>query len=136
MNTPSNPKRSSISLFIEERVKELEGDLNHRDIAIMSGFRSSDIIYMFIDGHAKVPLDRVTALAQALGCDAAHLFVLALEQNFEPAVFAELRELFTRSQNITSNEFAWIQLIRDASAYTDPAITLSRAQKIRKAFQQ
>jgi hypothetical protein len=136
MNTISDPFRSSISLFLEKRLKELEDSINHRDIAIMAGFKSSDIIYMFVEGRAKVPLDRVTKLAQALGCDAAHLFILALEQNFEPAMFHELRELFTRSQNISSNELAWIQLIRDASGYTDPSITLSRAQKIRREFQR
>lgn len=136
MNTVSNPPRSAISIFLEERLKELEGSINHRDVAIMAGFKSSGIIYMFVDGRAKVPLDRVTSLAQALGCDAGHLFILALEQIFEPAMFAELRELFTRNQHISSNELAWIQLIRDASGYTDPSITLSRAQKIRREFQR
>ncbi|RCW87607.1 hypothetical protein [Phyllobacterium bourgognense] len=134
MKSLSNPPRSSISVFLEETVNALPDNISHRDIAVMSGFQTSDMIYMFIDGRAKVPLDRVTALAQALGVDAGHLFILALEQIFEPAMFAELRELFARPQNISSNEWDWIQLIRQASTHTDPPVTMPVARQVRKAF--
>jgi hypothetical protein len=126
--------RTSISIFIEDRLNELNGHLSYRDVALMSGFQSGDIIQMFMSGEAKVPLDRVPSLAQALGCDAAHLFVLALEQVFEPAIFVEIREYFTRSQSVTTNEWAWLQVIRAASGFSDPGVTLHKAQRVRKVF--
>lgn len=119
-----------IARFIEQHAKA--SSCNYRDIAIAAGFSNSDIIYVFVRGEAKVPLDRVPALAGALECDAAHLFVLALQQFFEPKVFEELRELFM--DDLTEDERGWLDLIRAVGDGVAPRLTEDRAFKVKAAF--
>lgn len=87
---------------------------------------------MFINDEAKVPLDHVPALAGALGCDAGHLALLALEQWFEPSSFAKVRELFRTP--LTQNENDWLVALEKASGESNPALTPERASKLVRVF--
>lgn len=126
----SNSIKSPISLFLSDRIESSR--FNYRDIAIICGYTTPDIIYMFMRGEAKVPLDIVPQLAQILECDAAQLFVLALEQYFQPATFRELNDLFL--DGLTENERGWVSLIREVSEGADPAITPARKRRVSAAF--
>ena len=98
----------------------------------MAGFTSSGILYQFMNGEAKVPLDRVPALAEALRCDPSHLFVLAMEQYFQPTVFEQMRELVI--PKISANERGWLDIIRQATQGSDPRVTPAQADKLRMIF--
>ncbi|MCF6117111.1 XRE family transcriptional regulator [Mesorhizobium muleiense] len=123
-----NPTKRPIALFIEQCANA--SDNSYEDIAVMAGFTKASIIYMFISGEAKVPLDCVPALAGALGCDATHLFVLALQQYFTPELFEQIRELVIN--DYTPNERAWIQALRGVSGRADPELTPQRLKRLRE----
>lgn len=57
-----------------------------REIAIEAGFPSQNIISMIKNGDTKVPLNRIPALAKALGVDPRDLFADCLEA-YEPELF-------------------------------------------------
>lgn len=122
--------KSAIGRYIEEHAEA--SNQSYRDIAVMAGFTKSSIIYSFISGEAKVPIDRVSDLAGALGCDAGHLFLLALEQWFEPESFGRIREMFRLP--LSQNELAWLAAIQKASNETDPQLTPERATKLTRVF--
>lgn len=122
--------RSAIANYIEEYANA--SIYNYRDLAVMAGFTSTGIFYQFMKGEVKVPLDRVPALAEALACDPSHLFVLAMEQYFEPKMFEQMRELIL--PQISANERGWVDIIRQASRGTDPGVTPALAQKLREIF--
>lgn len=70
---------SDLAVFIAKRVLELRPK-SQIDIAQEAGFQSANFISMLKNGAAKLPLDRVLALATALDCDPKRLFLLALQQ--------------------------------------------------------
>ncbi|KAA3450279.1 hypothetical protein C7I87_11555 [Mesorhizobium sp. SARCC-RB16n] len=103
---------------------------SYEDIAIMAGFTKSDIIYMFISGERRVPLDCVPALAGALGCDGNELWILALEQYFKPEILRQIQEISTRDHS--PNERAWIAALRSISGRADPELTHERSKRLRE----
>lgn len=103
---------------------------SYQDIAVMAGFTKADIIYMFISGERKVPLDCIPALAGALGCDGNELWMLALEQYFKPDVLRQIQELSTRDHS--PNERAWVNALRRISGGSDPELTLERSERLRE----
>jgi hypothetical protein len=52
------------------------------------------MIYAFMRGEQRVPLDKVTPLSEALGCDSSQLFVLALKTWFSEDLFNQLEKCF------------------------------------------
>jgi hypothetical protein len=124
------PGKSALARYIEEHAKA--SNHSYRDIAVMAGFTKASIIYMFINDEAKVPLDHVARLAGAIGCDAGHLFLLALERWFEPESFAKVRELFRAP--LSKNEFEWLAAVQKASGEDDPELTPERAAKLVPVF--
>jgi len=53
---------------------------SQREIAESIGYDNPNIITMFKQGHTKVPLNKVGALATALGLDPAHFMRMVLEE--------------------------------------------------------
>lgn len=119
------PKKNPIAEFIRKWADA--SPYNYEDIAIMAGFSKAHIIYLFMSGEAKVPLDRVPGLAGALGCDANQLWTLALQQFFNPSDFLKIQEL---SIERTPNERAWIKAIRNFSGNADPELTPERLTRL------
>lgn len=86
MKTPStilkgvvvSQSKSTVAKFLSEQI-----DLcpkSQREIAESIGFDNPNIITMFKQGHTKVPLNRVGALATALGIDPAYFMRMVLEE--------------------------------------------------------
>ena len=73
-------KLSRVAQFVTRRIDELRSRRSQGEIASAAGFRSPNMLSMIKDGSAKLPIDRVGALAKALECDPGHLMRLALEQ--------------------------------------------------------
>lgn len=72
---------------------------------------------MIKTGDAKLPLDRVPALAKALNVDAKHLFRLALDQHY-PEVARVAHEIFGRG--VSDNKMILVQKFRELVGDDDP----------------
>jgi len=119
MNTTPHAS-TRLAKFIDKRI----GELHHKtqaEIAREAGFRNANFLSMLKTGNAKLALDRVPALAEALETEPAHLMRLALEQSFGPKMLRVFVELL--GEPATVNEKAWLELIRECSGHTDPAPT-------------
>jgi transcriptional regulator with XRE-family HTH domain len=70
-----------IAQYLNEQI-EIQRQLgkSQREIAFEIGYDKPTMISMFMRGEAKVPLEKVPALARALGVEARILFRLALQQ--------------------------------------------------------
>jgi hypothetical protein len=90
------------------------------------------MISMIKSGANKLALDRVPALAEALECDAARLFHMALEQIESPTTSVAIHRIFRTI--VTENEANWLEAIRDASEKTDPPLTSRARSAIRGIF--
>lgn len=71
------------------------------------------------------------ALAHALECDPAYLFMMALEQQ-ESALPDTIEAIFGTA--VTRNEVAWLELIREASDHSDPHMTTKARKAVMGVF--
>jgi DNA-binding Xre family transcriptional regulator len=117
--------------FIERRILELQSRKNQATMAAEAGFRQPNVLSMIKTGAAKIPLERVPALAKALECDPASLFVMAVEQQ-DNALAGTLEEIY--GTHVTQNEIAWLKAIREASDHCDPTLTTRALKAIRGVF--
>lgn len=76
---------------------------SQREIADAVGFKNSNMITMIKQGHAKLPLDRVPAMARVLGIDAGPLFQLALEQFYSKEAIRELDRVIITPSDFERN---------------------------------
>ena len=87
MTVSTKPHRNTrLAQFVTRRVLELKHRKAQAQIAAEAGFVNANMLSMIKGGSAKLALDRVPALAEALECDAARLFRVALEQMLDAAV--------------------------------------------------
>ncbi|EHK53625.1 hypothetical protein MAXJ12_29330 [Mesorhizobium alhagi CCNWXJ12-2] len=117
--------------FLEKRILELRPRMTQVEIAAEAGFPSTNMLAMVKAGTCKLPLDRVPALAKALECDPARLFMLAVEQQ-DSALALVVREIFGTA--VTKNEVDWLEEIRSASDHIDPSLTTKAKKAIRGLF--
>src|SRR5271157_5534513 len=73
---------SSIAKYLDRRIDNLKGVKTQREIAVEIGYEKPNMISMFKRGETKVPLDKIPLLAKALHVDPAHLFRMAMEQQW------------------------------------------------------
>ena len=104
---------------------------NQRQIAAEIGYEKPNMISMFKRGEAKVPLDKIPALAKALNVDAAFLFKLAIQQ-YWPEMGKAIAEIF--GTILTKNETKMIELIRHVTKGSDPDLTHDLERKLKAAF--
>jgi hypothetical protein len=116
--------------FLNKRILELRPRKTQIEIAAATGFMATHSLAMFKSGAARLPLDRIPALARALECDPAYLFLLAIEQQ-DSALAVVLADI---ARPVTKNELTWLDEIRSASEHGDPALTRKAAQAIRGIF--
>ena len=121
-----------LAKFLETRLLELKHKKTQVEIAEEAGFVNPNMITMIKQGATKLPIDRVPALAKALGVDPALLLRLALEQSEGSTAAAAIYEII--GQPVTKNEMAWIHEIREASGDTDPRLTSRAGIAIRGVF--
>lgn len=104
---------------------------SQREIATEIGYDKPNMISMFKTGTAKVPLEKIPAIAKALNVDPAFLFKLAIQQ-YWPNLGEVISEIF--GFVLTPNERDLVQLFRDTTKGADPRISRELAQKIRAAL--
>ena len=64
---------------------------SQREIAVGAGFPHPNVISMMKNGDTKVPIDRIPALADTCGVDAAKFVAVAMEEYY-PEVWEVLEE--------------------------------------------
>lgn len=96
---------SRIAAYLERRIHELRLRRSQAEIAKAAGFRSADFLSRLKSGAAKVPLDRVESLAQALDVDPGEMMPLALQQFFDREVVEMILRHGSGSRtNATAND--------------------------------
>ena len=123
--------QTRMAKYLDRQIEALKGEVSQRDIAVKLGYPKSNIISMFKTGDAKVPLDKIPALAEALHVDVGHLMRLGLEQ-YWPEKMAVITEVFARL--VTGNEMDIIECIRKASHDGDPKATSAQKAELRRLF--
>jgi transcriptional regulator with XRE-family HTH domain len=123
--------QSRMARYLDRQIDALKGEVSQRDIAAKLGYPKSNIISMFKKGEAKVPLDKIPALADALHVDIGHLMRLGLEQ-YWPDKLDVITKVFSRA--VTENEYEIVETIRKASHDTDPKATAAQKAELRRLF--
>lgn len=104
-------RQTPLAKFIEEYAKR--SGYSHEEIGIMCGFKTADLIYSFIRGDVRLPLDKVAPMAEVLGCDSAQLFALALREWFSPQLFDQMQEAFLVAPNVDPIDLQWLRVLHD-----------------------
>lgn len=116
--------------FLAKRIDELKPDVTQREIACRLGYRCVNFVSMMKTGAARVPFEKLSALAEILDVDPAHLVRLGLEQ-YWPEIEVIARVL---PAPVTKNEMAVLQAFRRATNHADPEITPERQAVVEKVF--
>lgn len=124
--------QTRLAKYLERRISDLRPRKTQVSIAAESGFRQPNMLAMVKNGSAKLPLDRVPALAAALECDPAMLFRMAFEQLAADTTSGAIEAIF--GAIITENEGAWLKAIREASNHSGPSLTARALRAIRELF--
>ena len=124
---------SRIARFVSDRVEELRGIRNQREIADMAGYSNQNMITMIKQGYTKVALDRVVPLAKALDADPNHLMRIALEQFYSPSTIRDFE--YTFGAVISKNERRLLEIVRTAADGKDVELTDELEAKVRELFQ-
>lgn len=116
-------KQVTIAEFIADQLAVT--DKTQRQVAEECGFDMPNIITMFKQGRTKVPLDRVGALAKALGVDPVHLLRLAM-QEYMPETWKHIEKIL-QSTMLTANELELVQSFRRITGDSDAkAVVVNR----------
>lgn len=91
-----------------------------RQIAKEVGFEKPNMITMIKQGHTKLPIERVPALAKALDVDERFLMNLVLAE-YHPALYEVIQSVY--GLMVTKNEEEIIRFIRAVSGRGDPGLT-------------
>ncbi|WP_248305010.1 XRE family transcriptional regulator [Devosia sp. FKR38] len=118
--------------FLQKRILELQKDKSQAEIAIEAGFINPSMLALVKNGSARLPLDRVPALAAALSVDPRRLLLMALQQSAEDAAMRAFEAVI--GTVVTRNELAWLEEIRAASSNSDPAVTTRSRSALRAIF--
>jgi hypothetical protein len=113
--------------FLNKRIGELKPRKSQLEISGQAGFRQPNMLANIKNGASRLPLDRVISLAEALECDPARLFQLAIEQQTGKPTRATIQRIFRVL--VSENEAEWLEELREASGGSDPRLT-SRARSV------
>ena len=129
MNT--GKELSRIAEFVRDRVEELKGVRNQREIAEIAGYSNQNMISMIKQGHTKVALDRAFLLAKALDADPVKVMRMALEQFYTPLA---IRDLETALGTASRNEIRILEYIRELTKGSDPSLTPELKDHLKSIF--
>lgn len=117
-----------MAIYLTKQIDALAGVKNQREIAQEIGYEKPNMISMFKRGEAKVPFDKIPALAKALHVDPGHLFRLAVEQQW-PGMAEVINDIF---KNLASDNEVEILLKkwRARSSDRDPSPTAAIGETV------
>jgi transcriptional regulator with XRE-family HTH domain len=121
-----------LAKFLQRRIAEMKSRKSQAQIASEAGFAQPNMLANIKNGACRLPLDRVISLAEALDCDPARLFQLAVEQQTGSTTRTTIERIFRAL--LSANETEWVTEIRDASGHSDPRMTSKGRAAIRTVF--
>lgn len=101
-----------------------------KEIAAALGYEKSNIITMFKQGHTKVPLGKVKALAHALNVDPAYLIRLVIRE-YHPDMWSAIEECLGGGL-ATDNEREILEEIRGVTGNSNPKMDPQRRTELRR----
>lgn len=101
--------KTTVAKFLSEQIDQ--SPKSQREIAEAIGFSNPNIITMFKQGHTKVPLTRVGALAAVLGIDSAHLMRMVLEE-YMPETWQAVEQAMSRMM-LSEDEERLVRVFRE-----------------------
>ena len=123
---------SRIAVYLTKQIDAMHGTKSQREIAEEIGYTKPNMISMFKRGEAKIPIDKVPALAKAINVDPAFLFRLAMEQ-YWPDMSEAVAAVF--GSIITRNEQELLKKIRSWTKNSDPKlITKDNEARLKDVF--
>ncbi|MBO6508749.1 MAG: helix-turn-helix transcriptional regulator [Roseibium sp.] len=122
---------SKVAQHIAVCIENLKGVKSQREVAMEAGYDKPNMISMMKTGTARVPLDKVLPLANALETDPALFFRLALEQYWPDSAEA-ISKIFGIVPS--KNERDIMQYIRNITDGKDPALTPEIQKGLDKTF--
>ena len=106
-------------------------DKTQREIASALGYARPNLITMFKQGLTKVPIEKVPALAKAIGLDPVHVLTLAMRE-YMPEVLRILHDNMGRV--VSSNEYEIVEAIRAVTKNANPKASKEQLAKIKAVF--
>lgn len=130
---PTKPYEDTrLTKFLKQRILELRPTKTQAEVASEAGFVNANMVSLIKAGSARLPIDRVPALAKALNTDPRRLLQLALEQWVGGTVARTFDEIF--GTIVTLNEIVWLKEIREASGHSDPTLSTRARSTVRSIF--
>ena len=102
-------------------------------IAQEVGYTNPNVIAMIKQGKTKLPLSKVSAMAESLGLDKGRLMRLTLKE-YSPDVLDALEECL--APMVTENERVLLEVWREATEGQDPSIDPQQAKNLSIGFAQ
>lgn len=112
--------------------RQLDLDLTNQDIAGRIGYANPNVISMIKKGRTKLPIDKVTKMADALHVDRARLMRMALSE-YMPDAYHDIKQCL--GEPITQNERVVLEVWRDSTNGEDPAIPEHAIKGLHQGFQ-
>ncbi|OWZ90474.1 hypothetical protein B9J07_28220 [Sinorhizobium sp. LM21] len=110
----------------------METSKTQKEIAEAVGFKNQNMITMLKQGHVKLALDRVPAMAKALDLDPLDLFKIALTQFYDEQAVRMLTEIIEAGNSPAEKKI--LRIIRDASGENTPTLTPEREKALAELF--
>lgn len=124
----------SVADCIIKRINDLAAQgKTARQIADEVGYKNRNMISMLKTGRAKVPLEKIPALARALDMDPGLLLRLAASE-YWPSLHRTIVEIF--GAITTANERNIIQAFREVSKNSDAPITEQQKRQLSELFEK
>jgi len=123
-----------IAKLIDKRINYLKGEKSQREIATEIGYDKPNMISMFKRGEAKIPLDKIPALAKALDVDPMHMFRLALLQ-YWPAMNDMVEKMFGNVATANEEKILlrrWRKMTKNLDPKSTPEIELAVQEMLEK----
>ncbi len=124
----SSGRNSEVANFIKVHIEK--GAYTVEEITLLLGFQNTETVEGFCRGDRKVPLDKVSVLAEALGCDRRGLFLLVLNSWFDTNFVAMLEEVFADG-SASSVEQRWTDFLREFYSGNVPELTPQLKRRLR-----
>jgi cyanate lyase len=107
-------------------------DKTQNEVAEEVGYSKPNIISMFKQGQAKLPINKVPQMAAALGVDKVHLLRLCLSE-YMPETWAVINDLL--GKNLVSDyEEKIIEVIRAATGDEDIVLSATETEEVTALF--
>lgn len=121
--TKRAPHQTKVAEFLADRIAAI--DKTQRQIAEECGFDNPNVISMFKQGQAKLPINRISSLAKALDVDSAYLLRLAMLE-YLPDTWEHIENIM-KSTVLTVHELELVRSFREVTGENDArAVVMDR----------